>query len=363
MKTFFPRIILLAILTAGTACISFSQNLTGIWRGYFITENNDQYKFELQLLQNKSNVISGVSYSYEGTVFYGKATLTGMFDKATKNALIQEIKTVELRMLPGSVGCIMKCSFQYVKSGREEFLDGTFTSTFEKTNALLGVTRGGDCGGGRVYLRKVATSDFYIEPFLRNQNITKTLPRTIPAKPKAVPNIADKKPVTAAPKKEQPSIKPIVPENEREEPKIAVPPVKVQGTEVPVIKEKIAEKIPEVIKNRENPLIKTIYGDTEEVTVKFYDSGIMDGDTISVYLNNKIVLSKQLLTASPLTIKLKLDKDIPEHELIMVAENLGSRPPNTALMIVNAGDKRYEVRITSTEQKNAVVRFVYRKPK
>jgi len=48
--------------------------------------------------------------------------------------------------------------------------------------------------------------------------------------------------------------------------------------------------------------------------------------------------------------------------LIMVAENLGRIPPNTSLMIVTAGDQRFEVRITSTEQKNALVRFKYVKP-
>ena len=45
----------------------------------------------------------------------------------------------------------------------------------------------------------------------------------------------------------------------------------------------------------------------------------------------------------------------------MVAENLGRIPPNTSLMIVEAGEQRFEVRITSTEQKNAVVRFKYQK--
>jgi hypothetical protein len=45
----------------------------------------------------------------------------------------------------------------------------------------------------------------------------------------------------------------------------------------------------------------------------------------------------------------------------MVAENLGEIPPNTSLMVVNAGSKQYEVRITSNEQKNAVVIFKYEK--
>ncbi len=43
----------------------------------------------------------------------------------------------------------------------------------------------------------------------------------------------------------------------------------------------------------------------------------------------------------------------PHHELIMVANNLGSIPPNTSLMIITANNKRSEVFISSTEQKNA----------
>jgi len=43
----------------------------------------------------------------------------------------------------------------------------------------------------------------------------------------------------------------------------------------------------------------------------------------------------------------------------MVAENLGTIPPNTALMIVTAGSQRYELFLTSTEQKNAVVKIVF----
>ena len=57
-----------------------------------------------------------------------------------------------------------------------------------------------------------------------------------------------------------------------------------------------------------------------------------------------------------------LDESSATHEVVMVAENLGDIPPNTSLMVVKAGDKRYEVRIVSDEQKNAVVIFKYQKP-
>jgi len=109
-------------------------------------------------------------------------------------------------------------------------------------------------------------------------------------------------------------------------------------------------------------LIQTLIINDENVTVKLYDNGEIDGDTISVYLDNQLVISKKGLTTSPIIVNLKLDETNPEHELIMVAENLGRIPPNTSLMIVTAGEKRFEVRITSTEQKNAMVRFKYVKP-
>src|SRR5204863_6607851 len=49
----------------------------------------------------------------------------------------------------------------------------------------------GQCGGGKVYLRKVQTSDFYVEPFLRD----KPKPNTITAKPKTNSPILKSPPV------------------------------------------------------------------------------------------------------------------------------------------------------------------------
>jgi hypothetical protein len=120
--------------------------------------------------------------------------------------------------------------------------------------------------------------------------------------------------------------------------------------------------VPRVLASRENELVKTIIVNSNEVTLNIYDNGTIDHDTISVYLDNKLVISKQMLTASPITMKLRLNNENDYHELVMVAENLGDFPPNTSLMVVKAGDKEYEVRITSTEQKNAVVIFKYEKP-
>lgn len=357
--TIYRYLIIFSLLIPFTRLTLSAQDLTGIWRGYFITEGFDQYKFELQVKQTGSTV-SGVSYSYLNTIFYGKATLTGTYDKNGQNALIREIKTVELRMSGGTTACIMKCIFKYERSGKEEFLEGTFTSKYEKDGLMN--KQGENCGGGKVYLRKVTTSDFYVEPFLRGK--IKTTPVIINQPP--VKKITDKPKVTPPVKKPDVTAKPPVIEKPivKNNPPVTKPKIDSSLSKVtppPIIKNNppVIVPKPDVLIKRTNELVKVLTVTDPDVIVKLYDNGEIDGDTISVYLDNKLVLSAKRLTASPLIVKLKMDKDNAEHELVMVAENLGRIPPNTSLMVVESGGQRFDVRITSTQQKNALVRFKY----
>jgi hypothetical protein len=116
---------------------------------------------------------------------------------------------------------------------------------------------------------------------------------------------------------------------------------------------------PRVLQERQNQVVKTITVHTNDITLNIYDDGTIDGDTVSVYVDNRQVINHAMLTDRPLVVTLHLDENSDYHEVVMVAENEGEIPPNTSLMIVKAGDKEYEVRITSTEQKNAVVKFQY----
>lgn len=353
-------------LTALLPLNGFAQNLTGIWRGWFVTESGEQYKYELQIDQTKTNRISGVSYSYLDTRFYGKATLTGNFTKASKSALVQEIKTVEVKMSGGSVACIMKCLFTFSKSGKEEFLEGTFTSSYEKTDPLMGIKRGGNCGGGTIFLRKVPTSDFYVEPFLRNKpqvknNVTpktstsQTKPQT---NQKKKPAVTHKTPVNKTPvtQKQTTAKTRVVTEPKRDTIRRNTNPVVIDK-----LKEIPAINIPATTRSRENELVKTLTVNNEDISVRLYDNGEIDGDSISVYLDGRPIVSNKGLSTQPITVNLKLDEGNPDHVLVMYAENMGRIPPNTALMIVQDGDKRYQVSITSTEQKNAMIRFRYQK--
>ncbi|HNA92636.1 MAG TPA: hypothetical protein PKZ71_10330, partial [Chitinophagaceae bacterium] len=113
--------------------------------------------------------------------------------------------------------------------------------------------------------------------------------------------------------------------------------------------------------NRKAELVKEIKVDTGHIKIDFYDNGQIDGDTISVYVNGSPVISRKMITAKPTSMSVTIDLKKPVQEVIMVGENQGSIPPNTALMIIHAGEKRYQLLLTSDDKKNAMVRFIYEK--
>src|SRR5882724_2793825 len=150
-----------------TAVLAHAQNLTGIWRGHFRSNEmyqrffgeDDRYKMEVQVAQ-QDKAFEAVTYSYKTTVFYGKAEATGSVDLNSKKVLLREMKIVELRMTVGDA-CIMTCFLQYSKLGDEEFLEGRYTSMNTRDSS--------DCGKGSIFLHKVPETDFYKEPFLEKK--------------------------------------------------------------------------------------------------------------------------------------------------------------------------------------------------
>jgi hypothetical protein len=75
-------------------------------------------------------------------------------------------------------------------------------------------------------------------------------------------------------------------------------------------------------------------------------------------MNNQLLREHILLKASPYTLKFAIADLRDETEMIMVAENLGTIPPNTSLMIAYINGVRHEARLESTENTSAMIRFV-----
>ncbi|TKK68305.1 hypothetical protein FC093_11770 [Ilyomonas limi] len=326
------------------ACLLFTsfvhaQNITGIWKGYFLTGLGmfrEKYNYEVQINQLPSKALRGVTYSYHTTTFYGKALLKGVYNGSTKNIIFKEDTLVEMRAGFGTSPCLFTCYLDYHKIGTTESLEGTFTS--------VRVSDGGDCGGGTVYLERVQESDFHKEDFL-----TKKQPATRPAAPptrslvqKAKPPVITRKPPLLKKDTSQLSIQQPI-------------------TKPPVTEDTVPRRVPvpPALTKRENSLVRKITTDSPDIKIDLYDNGEIDGDTITVYHNNEVVAYKKLLGTEPVTIHVKATAKNSLHEFIMYADNLGKIPPNTALMVITTGGQRYELSISSSLQKNAKVVIQY----
>jgi len=129
-------------------------------------------------------------------------------------------------------------------------------------------------------------------------------------------------------------------------------------TAVTVIQRKVVNYVVEnQFKERETVLAQEIEVNSDSLQVDFYDNGEVDGDSISVFFNNQLLAFSQKLSTRSIHFNLVLDSSRVYNELTMFADNLGSIPPNTALMIVTDGNKQYQIRLSSNLQKNASVRI------
>ena len=108
---------------------------------------------------------------------------------------------------------------------------------------------------------------------------------------------------------------------------------------------------------RKSSFSKEILVESDSLRISFYDNGEIDGDSISVFMNGAPVVVSKELSSRALNIYVALDSNREVNELSMFAENLGTLPPNTALMLVTDGINRYEIYLSSSLTSNAVVRI------
>ena len=174
----------------------------------------------------------------------------------------------------------------------------------------------------------------------------------IAIKPKAVPTTITKRPPPEEKKvaKKEPAKKLPIKNMEKQ-----VATTKTYAAPLPVQKPAVGVPLPLVLRTRENTLARQIETVAGEIQIALYDNGEIDGDTVTIYHNNELLISGARLSQKPVSLRITVDVSHPHHELVMVADNLGSIPPNTSLMIITTKDKRYQVFISSSEQKNAKV--------
>lgn len=110
------------------------------------------------------------------------------------------------------------------------------------------------------------------------------------------------------------------------------------------------------VARRKKQVVHSFEVTADSLQLEFYDDSDIDDDTITVYYNRQLLFSKQRLTGKAITISIAV---LPgtDNELVMFANNVGSIPPNTALLVFYENGVRKEIRIDSDTQKSGTVIF------
>ena len=366
------RFVLLAVLflLLGKAD---GQSISGQWKGGFNSggrpDANGQTQYVLEL-EVKGTQVSGYSYTYFAGYekrYYVICRLTGSYDKKSKSLEVTEVEKVKANTPPDFLDCLQIHSLTYMKgTDSREVLVGKWKPARPQDNCGTGATE-----LERKALVKVVPKTTPPSTASRSnpKNSTGTAKTTTPA-PK---NGSTSKTTTPASKTGS-TVKTTTPAPKTSTtaksatPKTTTPPV----AEVTKKPETIEKNLPSIEKPkapstiqqtttklnmRSKQVIKTVEVEANSFRVDLYDNGQIDGDTISVFYNGKLMVSRQRLSTDPISIQITLDPNKEDNELVMFAENLGTIPPNTALMIVTVAGKRYEVNISSSEQTSGTVRF------
>ena len=114
--------------------------------------------------------------------------------------------------------------------------------------------------------------------------------------------------------------------------------------------------IPGDLVNRKIETIRSVNIVNDSIVLSLFDNGAIDGDTVSVLLNDRVIVSRVGLLARAYNHTIHLTPDMGDSiKIILYAENLGSIPPNTGLLVVRDGDKDYEIRFSGDLQKNSAI--------
>lgn len=341
-----PRIAPLVLLFLIVQSLA-AQQVTGVWKGKI-----DRRRVEVKIVQNGDS-LTGTSYYYDSPASYRRYSIKGYFDPMDNSVVWWDDQLLEDRKGLLSIGAanplLSRADFNCPGGGRM-FLDGK-----------AGPVENPDNTKGPVGLTKVDQTsfpdewDYVIDNYTVGANDPDIIDSValVSARPKPV---APERPV-----RRQPAAEPELPARKPGMVVIATPPEPRPGpvavepkAEPPVVRpQTIEEKF--TSRKREIALEIPLSGDSIEL--RFYDNAEIDGDSISLFLNDQLLFQHIRLTDRAYTIKLPVQAMQASNELTMVAENLGSIPPNTSYMVALVGDKRYEAKLASTENSSAVIRL------
>jgi hypothetical protein len=337
----------------------FSQDITGVWTGHIQTLGN-QLPFEIVISQSNDK-LSGYSlttFTINGNENTGIKSIR--LKNKNGNVFIEDEEMIYNDYSTPPKRVKLTGNLLLSEKNSRSMLAGTF-----KTRAMDFRTSDNLSYSGTIELVKQnATTKTKLMSMLEKLNLLGTLSFVSPTINKKEDPVA----VVASQKESESSIakrKAIVSatsgtirsdDNVQQgkinnaEKKLSLPKVNMDSL--------INEQIISASKERKKEIVRSVFFTSDSLVLSLYDNGIVDGDTVSIVMNDKVILAKQGLTTRAIRYVIHITPQTGDSLLLtMVADNLGSIPPNTGLLIVEDGDQRNEIRFTGDMQMSSAVLF------
>lgn len=141
----------------------------------------------------------------------------------------------------------------------------------------------------------------------------------------------------------------------QEKKEVKTTPVSVVPEEKKPVADIIAKSA--VVAGRKSEFSQVVSFKSDSLELSLYDNGEIDGDTVSIFMNGEVILSKQGLKGSAIKKTIYITPGNEDFTLVLFAENLGKYPPNTGLLVVHDGDDVYNLRFSSDFQKSTGIVF------
>ncbi len=277
---------------------AFSQNIDGHWFGTGKVQssgNHDEYLTELVLRQNGKNISGELNYYFKDGYFI--TPISGSYNAENRQLLLKDFELIH----PAATTA---------RNGFTTTMNGEFLIRVSRTESVLSGVFKSDA------------AHRYTTPLI-NFALTRTYD-TLPAR---VETTAD-----------------LIIDSLNLKPGIAAVSAPVY---VAIKKDS----------TRSKSIARELTVNSSLIKLEFYDSGEIDYDSISVFMNNKMILPKSMLNYDALKLTIHLDESREYTDISMFANNTGLVPPNSAVLILYDGNKRYEIEMNSDFEKSATIRL------
>jgi hypothetical protein len=369
-------------------------DITGLWKGTMYNDSTQKFlRYEIAISQNEKGKLSGFTHTFfisDDKEYHGVKKVK--VKKQDGKIIIEDQELIVNNYpIPPAKNVRQLDVLTLEVHDSVMILSGPFSTNRTKQYASLtgtiNVQRKHDFKQSALipHLEELglASELSFADEIKKSETNTETKPAAVTEQPV----------VKSTPVKEQPVIKitPIVKEKPAEEkPVVKSAPVEKEKTvttqpvakTTPVTKEKeqpavvkqpetVAAKKPEEkpaapsavdLAKRTIETIQSVYFKSDSLVLTLYDNGEVDGDTVSVIMNGKVIMPRVGLTTNAVR-KTIYTQDIGDSiQIIMYAETLGSLPPNTGLLIVNDGTDRYEIRFSGDMERSSAIMFRRKSP-